>query len=242
MTAATSTGAKRELALAFGIRSEELVLDVGCGAQPFPLATHLTDRSLRDHAERFGLAIPLDHRPFIECTAAALPFGTGAFDFAYCAHVLEHVADPARACAELMRVSKRGYIECPRSWFEVACSSDEHRWLVDHESDVLVFREKLPEEYRDVIGIRATMLARIGDPSFAHYWNAPAIRAVRNVQFSWTGAFAVHVLTRRERRHGCTGGRRAAWSALWRKTRRRNDREELAAQIAHACTTRTSGT
>jgi hypothetical protein len=52
----------------------------------------------------------------------------------------------------------------------------------------------------------------------------------------------VHVLTRRERRHGCTGGRRAAWSALWRKTRRRNDREELAAQIAHASTARTSGT
>ena len=225
---------KSQLALAFGIRSYELVLDVGCGAQPFMLASHLADRSLRDNSERFGLPVPLDNRPFTECLVEALPFRTGAFDFVFCAHVLEHVADPARSCAELMRVSNRGYIECPRSWVELVCSSDEHRWLVDHEADVLVFREKLPEEYGDLLGMRATMIMRLGDPRFAQYWNAPTIRAVRNVQFSWTGAFSVRVLTRSERQHGCTPETRAAWAALWHRTRRRDEREELAAQIAHA--------
>jgi SAM-dependent methyltransferase len=225
---------KAELALAFGICPHERVLDVGCGAQPFPLASHLSDRSLRDSSERFGIPVPLDHRPFTECSVSSLPFRTRSFDFVHCTHVLEHVADPAGACVELMRVSKRGFIECPRSWFELACSSDEHRWLVDHEGDVLLFREKLPEEYQDLLGMRDTMLARLGDPRFVKYWNRPAIRSVRCVQFSWSGAFTVRVLRRRERLHGCTGERLAAWAALWRRTNWRNDREELAAELARA--------
>jgi SAM-dependent methyltransferase len=228
------SGKHNKLALAFGIRSDELVLDVGCGAQPFPLATHLVDRSRNDHSERFGMPVPLDKRPFSECVVTSLPYRTKTFDFVYCAHVLEHVADPAQACRELMRVAKRGYIECPRSWFEFACSSNEHRWLVDHEGDVLIFREKLAEENQDILGMRATMLARLGDPRFAQYWNTPAIRAVRSVQFSWTGAFTVQVLTQRERRQGCSAESRAAWAALWRRSRYLNARQELAAAITRA--------
>jgi len=38
----------------------------------------------------------------------AMPFPDKSFDFVYCAHVLEHVDDPIRACREIMRVGKRG--------------------------------------------------------------------------------------------------------------------------------------
>lgn len=55
------------------------------------------------------------------------------FDFVYCSHVLEHVRDPAKACAELMRIGKRGFIETPTRgkdlWLGTAAVSN-HRWAV----------------------------------------------------------------------------------------------------------------
>ena len=226
--AGTQPPTKREYS--FGIRRGDRVLDVGCGARPFPLATYLADRTLHDHSERFDMPIPLDSRPFIECSVEALPFQDKSFDFVYCTHTLEHVRDPANACRELMRVGRRGYIECPRSWVEFVSGSDEHRWLVDHECDALIFREKMPEENRDFVGLRTRMLRWMHDPRFVAYWNSRKIRAVRNVEFSWVGSFAVRVLTRYERTHACSQARARAWIAMWNRRRTPADTGRKAAE------------
>lgn len=181
-------------ALSFGIAPGERVLDVGCGASPFPLATHLADRSFHDHSERFGQPIPLRGRPFYECSVEALPFAAKEFDFVYCSHTIEHVRDPAAACRELMRVAKRGYLECPRSWVEYACGSDDHHWLIDYECDMLVFREKLPEENRDLVGLRMRVLGAMRDARFVNYWNETRTRALRSVQLHWNGSFRFRVV------------------------------------------------
>jgi SAM-dependent methyltransferase len=183
----------------FGIRPGDQVLDVGCGADPFPLATHLADRSFTDHSERFDLPIPTKGRPFIECSVESMPFADKAFDFVYCSQVLEHVADPAAACRELVRVGRRGYIECPRSWLEFVLGSGEHRWLVDHECDTLIFREKLPEEYQDILGMRLKILGWFRNPNFARYFSSPDVWSVANVEFYWEGSFSPRVLTRADR-------------------------------------------
>jgi SAM-dependent methyltransferase len=183
----------------FDIGAHDLVLDVGCGAQPVPLATHLADRSLHDHRERFDRQIPLGGRPFIECDVQALPFADKAFDFVYCVQVLEHVADPNAACRELMRVAKRGYLECPRSWFEFVLGSPHHRWLVDLECDTLIFREKLAAEDGDVLGLKRMVFSRLGDPAFARRLDAPSARALANVELYWEGGFRVHVIRKAER-------------------------------------------
>jgi SAM-dependent methyltransferase len=72
------------------------------------------------------------------------PFADKEFDFVYCSHVLEHVQNPETACSELMRIGKRGYIECPTrgkdTFFHTAKASN-HAWAVECLNGALVFTE-----------------------------------------------------------------------------------------------------
>jgi len=191
--------AVRDPAGAFDLRGCDRILDIGCGNRPFAQATHLVDVSLTDHSERFGYPIPLDGRPFYECSVEELPFDDGSFDYAYCSHVLEHVERPDLACRELMRVAKRGYIETPRSWVEYVFGAASHRWLIDDELGVLIFREKLAAEDSDPLGIRDAIFSLMDNPRFRAHWNSAGIRAVRNVEWHWDGSFDFAVIRAEER-------------------------------------------
>lgn len=123
----------------------EKVLDLGSGHHPFPFATHLSDISVTDgsigrNGARFENPRNL---PVQEFPAEAIPFGDGEFDFLYCSHVLEHSPDPAKACAEIVRVARRGYIETPTAhkdlWMGSARISN-HTMSVDWTGDELLFR------------------------------------------------------------------------------------------------------
>jgi SAM-dependent methyltransferase len=184
----------------FNIQAGERVLDIGCGARPFLLATHLADVSLNDNSGRFGMPIPAMNRPFFECSVEEMPFEDKFFDFVYCAHVLEHVADPAKACREIMRVGKRGYIECPRSWVEYIFESKDHKWLVDHEKNCLIFREKQDEERRDFLGLQYSIFDWIQYAGFRNHWNSESIKAVRNVEFYWEQQFNYMVIPKAKRK------------------------------------------
>jgi SAM-dependent methyltransferase len=183
----------------FGIRRGETVLDIGCGGMPYQHATHLADVSLFDHRGRFGLPVPLLPRPVFECSVENMPFEDSQFDFVYCAHVLEHVSDPAAACRELMRVGRRGYIECPRSWTEYVFSAPDHRWLVDYESGTLIFREKLRIEQGDPLGLRFAIFAWLRDPEFRRHWDSSATRALRAVRVYWESSFDFVVIDQSQR-------------------------------------------
>jgi SAM-dependent methyltransferase len=184
------------------VRGCRKVLDVGCGNRPFPAATHLADVTLDDHTERFGYPIPLDDRPFVECSVESMPYDDTEFDYVYCSHVLEHVDQPDVACRELMRVGARGYIETPRSWVEYVFSAEGHKWLVDDEQDTLIFREKLPSEASgDPLGIRYEIFDWLEDARFRERWNSREVRALRNVEFHWSDEFQFVVIPAAERRN-----------------------------------------
>jgi SAM-dependent methyltransferase len=126
----------------FEIKSEEKVLDVGSGAYPFPFATMLVDLYTENTQHRYD-DLRTDGKPFKVADINHLPFEDKSYDFVYCSHLLEHVDDPVRACTELMRVGKRGYIETPSIMSDVLFSwaKGMHKWVTFIVADRVVFFE-----------------------------------------------------------------------------------------------------
>jgi ubiquinone/menaquinone biosynthesis C-methylase UbiE len=135
----------------FPVKEGDKVLDIGSGHLPYPMATHLADLAVEDH--NFGRAgIPFKHvqgKPVFNCGVEDMPFEDKSFDFVYCSHVLEHVNDPIKACKELMRVAKRGYLETPtraKDLFLNTAKISNHHWKVEFFNERLVFTEYTKEE------------------------------------------------------------------------------------------------
>ena len=139
----------------FNIKPGDKVLDMGSGHDPFELATHLADIIIGggiDETAEFGRLREFKHidgKPVTTCDVENTPFEDKEFDFVYCSHMIEHVKDPVKACAELMRIGKRGYIEAPAPFKELMLNQivvSNHRWAVENRRGKLVFTEYSPEE------------------------------------------------------------------------------------------------
>lgn len=137
----------------FKIKSGDKVLDIGSGGEPFPYATHLVDKYPQKTQHRWN-KLETEGKEFIQADIESLPFKDKAFDFSYCVHVLEHVDNPAKACGEIMRVSKRGYIETPTRMSDLlanlATKKDFHRWYVSALGKTLIFHEYSDAERRNL--------------------------------------------------------------------------------------------
>jgi len=144
----------------FKINPSDKVLDIGSGHLPFPFATHLSDIALNnDNFGRAGASFKyVDEKPVYEFSVEQIPFSDKEFDFINCSHILEHVEDPVKACNEIMRVAKRGYIETPSRakdlWLNSAKVSN-HIWSVEGISNKLVFRKYSDKE---VSGLESNLL------------------------------------------------------------------------------------
>ena len=124
----------------------------------------------------------------------SLPFRNKCFDFVYCCHVLEHTDNPLKACAEIMRVGKRGYIETPTMGKDALFMSagDVHKWHV-----VAIGRNLCFFEYsqRQANGIRSTawqdlILSKWYHPLQKAFYNN---QDFFNVMFTWCDSFDVFV-------------------------------------------------
>ncbi len=130
------------------------VLDIGAGHNPFKGVTHLLDIDVEQGRERGWSKLVIPHSAsLIVGNVEDLPLEAGAFDYVYASHVLEHVDSPERACTELMRVSRAGYVETPSPFLEQGlglinhepAEASFHKWLVfTLGSGQLVFEPKTP--------------------------------------------------------------------------------------------------
>lgn len=142
------------------------VLDVGGWWRPLNLATHVLD--LRPYASRrqhdaldpqHGPRFSADTWVVWDACCAPWPFPDKFFDFSFCSHLLEDVRDPLIVCAELIRVSKAGYIETPSREREIFSKArffslrtalgriptvgfGHHRWFVELDGTHLRFTAK----------------------------------------------------------------------------------------------------
>ena len=126
--------------LSLPVKRKEIVLDIGSGGYPYPRADFLVDRiSGAEHRNNFSL---ITDRITILSDARKLPFKDKSIDFSIASHVLEHIPNPEVFIKELIRVSKRGYIEVPSALFERIFPYAIHCLEIDIINDELIIHKK----------------------------------------------------------------------------------------------------
>jgi methyltransferase family protein len=102
------------------IKPTDRVLDVGGGMQPLLRADVVID--IMPFEERGSHGSMGEGKPNFTKDSwivadfsnhERFPFSDKEFDFVFCSHTLEDIADPFWVCREMQRVGKRGYIETP---------------------------------------------------------------------------------------------------------------------------------
>jgi SAM-dependent methyltransferase len=178
----------------FQVAPGSVVLDIGGGHYPFPLATIVSDLYLEDSPHRTDVLVR-DHRPLLKLDIHCLPFADKSIDFLYCSHVLEHVARPLQACREMIRVAKEGYIETPNFGKDILfgwANLIGHRWHVTTIGNTIAFFE-YSDRQKKGIGSPAWL-----DLIFADYYH-PIQEAfyqnqdIFNEMFGWRNSFRVFV-------------------------------------------------
>lgn len=159
-----------------------LVVDIGCGLNPFTLADVLVDRSR-------SLISHYRHRKpyFIIADIEALPFKNRVFGFVHCSHLLEHVEYPKRACLELTRIGTDGQINVPTFFREFLHPEPNHLWIVSERPGCLMFERK-PQilhssNWLSAMSLRAVQLNKHVLLSRYH-----------RIEFRWQDAFGVEVI------------------------------------------------
>ena len=123
-----------------------------------------------------------------------LPLSDKCIEFIYCSHVLEHIDCPIKACKEIMRVARRGYIETPTFGKDALFSwaANMHKWHLIAIGNTLCFFEYSERQLR---GIESSAWRDI----IFDKWHHPLQEAffnnqdVFNVMFHWSGEFTVYV-------------------------------------------------
>ncbi|MFA6006076.1 MAG: class I SAM-dependent methyltransferase [Patescibacteria group bacterium] len=118
-----------------------VIADIGCGDHPYEEATIFVDKFPETNNQRGSDLVVPAGKKFVHGDIENLPFGDKEIDFLHCRYVLEHVENPARACQEIIRVAKRGYLETPSIFwmFLFRRSHNKHRWIINIENNKLVF-------------------------------------------------------------------------------------------------------
>lgn len=143
------------------INPQGKILDVGCGCYPFVREgadiTYIDLYPEKNVSRKYDFVkvpnlIKMDIQDMGE-------FKDKEFDFIISGDILEHVPDPAKACREIIRVGKAGWVRCPTVLFEMLFGHKRpyHLWATNLINDVLVFYPKdhyfvcwdYPDDFKD---------------------------------------------------------------------------------------------
>lgn len=117
------------------------VLDIGSGQNPHKDATHFLEKYPDKNVERGADFVKPKGELIIGDVEDMNMIEDKTFDYSYCTHVLEHVPNPKKACEEIMRVAKAGYIETPTEMWERMFGRSYHKWVLKKEGNKLIFKK-----------------------------------------------------------------------------------------------------
>jgi SAM-dependent methyltransferase len=108
------------------------VLDVGCGGGEV-MGMLMEQGAACTGVEKFAPEQTYIDVPFAQASAEALPFADASFDWVSMRHIPHHLADPARAFAEALRVARHGLLIAEpffdRALPEQALAEDVDLWM-----------------------------------------------------------------------------------------------------------------
>lgn len=119
------------------------ILELGSGRDGWTCANTYCD--IVDYKEFYK------NKRFVQAEASDTPFVDKEFDFVVSTHVAEHVPNPKKYIKELMRISKRGYLEFPTPFFDNLVIGNGnpiphgHLWWVTFDDDTqeIVFKPRI---------------------------------------------------------------------------------------------------
>jgi len=111
-----------------GINKNDLVLEVGSGANPLMRSDLLLYKyPIKSEKHRTSQKVAfIDGRPFVVGDVLDLPFLNNSFDLLIARHILEHLSDPERFISEIKRLSKAAYIVTPSPFTEPVYGGHEY--------------------------------------------------------------------------------------------------------------------
>lgn len=165
---------KRKISPGFKISKKALVVDIGSGEKPFWRADVFVDKLSLGNVQRASKFDTIhDLGVFVDSDVSKMPFKTGAFDFSFASHLLEHVEDPASVIKEITRISKAGYIEMPNGIIEAIEPFGSHLWFVFRDRKKLIFVRK-SKKIHDVLSANGknygSLLGKVDEPFNRFYW------------------------------------------------------------------------
>ena len=164
----------RKIEPGFKINKKDLVVDIGSGDKPFWRADVFVDKLSLGNVQRASNTRTIhDLGYFVDSDVSHMPFKTGAFDFSFCSHLLEHVEDPGAVIREITRISRSGYMEIPNGIIETIIPFDSHLWFVFQDNKKLVFVRKSKKLHEVLLSngkkYEATH-SNISEPFIRLYW------------------------------------------------------------------------
>ena len=166
------------------------ILDIGSGQNPHPDATHFLEKYPDENVERGANFVKPKGQLFIGDVEDMNMFGYNEFDYSYCRHVLEHVENPIKACTEIQRVAKAGYIERPTEMWERMFGRRYHKWVVRKDGNNLIFKENHYKTASNEIGWSFDSIFS-SDPLFREWFERNI--DLMYVRFEWNNSFNIEI-------------------------------------------------
>jgi ubiquinone/menaquinone biosynthesis C-methylase UbiE len=164
----------RKIEPGFKIDKDALVIDIGSGDKPFWRADVYLDKLSLGNVQRASKSDTIhDLGQFVDSDVTKMPFKDKAFDFSFCSHLLEHVDDPKKAIEEIVRISKKGYLEMPNGILESIQPFDSHLWFVFQDKNKLIFFRKGKKLHAilNKNGMKyKSLLSKVYPPFIRLYW------------------------------------------------------------------------